>query len=142
MYFEVSCTVCTYYASTCRCAISFTFSRIPLTIFSWVMARERDSRSRVQVSAALSLYLLHPNLICGLILRSRDRVMLIATYKNDGSSFFSITAFHLLLNAYIFSFIRAEWIIHHCSKLYTYNTLTFNAIFLNTSFFLLFDYIE
>lgn len=81
-------TVYTYYAYTCRCAISFTFSQIPPAIFSWVTARERDSRRpRVQVpDKPLGLYLLHPNLMCSLILRSR--VMLIATYKNDGSFFF------------------------------------------------------
>jgi len=106
----VSYTV--YIHITHRCAISFTFSRIPLAIFSWVTTRKHDSYSHVQVPAVLSLYLLHPNLMCGLILRSRDRVMLIATYKNDGSSFFSIIAFRLLLNAYIFSAIEIEGIIH------------------------------
>ena len=111
------------------------FSRIPPAIFSWVTARERDSCSRVQVLAALSLYLLHPNLMCGLILRSRDRVMLIATYKNDGSPFFFIIAFRLLLNAYIFSAIKIERIIHQCLQIMC-NSLTLNTLLLNVLFFL------
>lgn len=42
-------------------------------------------------AALLGLYLLHPNLLCGLILHARDRVMLIASHRYDGSSvhFFS-----------------------------------------------------